>query len=176
MQDNQLWALLISVINTGLTARGITATVQQSYQPTQQGVQTGPSVILSNVTAKRYGSPNNKSVPATGDTATQTESYIVERTIQVGALSIQNPKKPGRTAFDIVDAVSAIMQSEATRNTLRAAGVGIIRIQDIRTPYFLDDKNLHESDPSFDFTVNYTQSNSATVPTVVGYDYGIHPV
>lgn len=178
MTENQVWAVLIGIINTGLTARGLTATVQQGYQPTQQGVQTPPTVALHSISNRRVGSPNNKSlaIPDT-DNATQTQSYWLERVIQVDALSIQDPKRPSRpTPFDLVDAVAAIMQSESTITTLRASHIGIQRVTDLRAPFIADDRDRNEASPNFDFTITYLQSRSETVPAVVGYENGFYHV
>lgn len=172
MSENQIWAALLAVINAGLTARGLTATVQQGYQPTQQGVPTGATVYLYPVTGKRYGSPNNKTI-----NGVQVQTQVMERTIQVNALSIPDPRGASRpTAYDYVVSVSDILQSESGMTALKNAGIGIIRIQDIRNPFFLDDRDRHEAGPSFDFTINYVNTRSESVPEVVGYDYGIHRV
>lgn len=177
MTDNQLMQILLSVISSGLTARGYSATVQQGYQPTQQGVTTGPAVILHNIGNKRYGSPNNKSRWASGDTVAQTESFVLERTYQVDALSIQDPKQPSRpTPFDLVDVTAAILQSELVRATLWASNIGILRITDIRQTSITDDRERNEQSPSFDFTVNYTQSHTGIVPAVIISETGIYPI
>ena len=60
MKDVTLIKLLIKIINTGLAAQGIDVTVKQTFQPTQQGAPSGPSVFVHKLFDRRIGSPQKE--------------------------------------------------------------------------------------------------------------------
>ena len=176
--DNEVWALLIMAIDTSLTAMGLPATVIQSFQPTQQGVEVTPVVALHSIDSKRYGWPEDCSYyDEQTDTIVRRKSYWLERTYQVNALAIQNPATPSApTAFDYIDAVSAILQTMDTQEFLFANGIGILRIQPLRVAYFVDDKGRHEQVPSFDFTLTYQQVQLAAALPITSITGEIYEV
>lgn len=176
MTENEVWAILFEQIGVGLTERDITATVQQGYQPTQQGVQTTAQVSLSPITGRRYGSPMNQSA-LVGEDMKQTQGYWLERTYQVNALSIQDPTDiDAPTPFDILAAVAETLQSESTRAAMMAEGIGILRVQDMRPPFIVDDRDRNESVPNFDFTITYFNSRTTNAAPVDEILVGVHRV
>lgn len=173
MTDNEVQKILFDVIDAGLAARAITGViVQQSYQPTQQGANINNTVLLHPIDSQRYGSPEIKIVGST-----RTESYWLIRTFQVDALALQDVEDTSKpTAFDLVDTVAAILQGPDVRQALIAEGIGIIRIQPLRMSYIIDDRGRNENAPSFDFTINYRQTRTSTVPTTTVINPGLYPV
>lgn len=176
--DNQLFSALIAIINAGLPAWSITATVKQSMQPTTQGVPPGPTVFIFKIGDRRYGS--KKVVDAWNEDLQQqeqTETQQYETTFQISALAIQDPSNvDSLTASDIVNSVAAIMNSDSTIQTLEADGMGIYRITDVRNPYFQDDKGNNEASPSFDFTITHKQVSVTVIPTADPVSIQIYPV
>lgn len=98
-------------------------------------------------------------------TMTHTETQIWTVIFQIDSLWKQNPLDPEfattPTAGDLAQQATAIMQSDATRATLLAAGVGIDRITDVRQPPFKDDSDVFEYGPSFDFCLNFAQTTTS---------------
>jgi len=178
MNNNEVWIILIGVIETGLADMSINASVQQDYQPTQQGAPSSPFVALHNITNNRYGFNKNKTVYDSGaDELNQTQGVIMQRTYQVSAYAIEDPSDDEAvTAYDIVEAVSSIMQSEKTQDTLLASGISIFRVTDIRSPFFTDDKDRNEAAPSFDFVISYSQETITVVNEVSTFEEDIHSV
>jgi hypothetical protein len=178
MTNNEVWIILIGVIETGLTDMSINASVQQDYQPTQQGAPSSPFVALHNITNSRYGFNKNKTVyDADDDNLKQTQGVVMQRTYQVSAYAIEDPSDDEAvTAYDIVEAVSSIMQSEKTQDTLLASGISIFRVTDIRSPFFTDDKDRNEAAPSFDFVISYSQETITAANEVTTFEEGIHSV
>ena len=179
MTDNQLIQLFLPIINAGLIAEGYTGVaVKQANQPTQQGANTIPTVYFFKVNNRRYGflgrrdkwdSVNSKMV--------HTEAQYMECTFQISALVRQSPYSPDKyTASDLVNEVASIMQSDNTRDILNASGVGILRVTDIRNPYFVDDKDQFEASPSFDFILTFEDRRVSTVPIIDAIDYVINAV
>jgi hypothetical protein len=166
--DNEVWALLVAIFNAGLAARGLPAAVLQSYQPTQQGVDSGPVVVLHSIDSKRYGWPEDTSFYDEGANELKTlQGYWLERTYQVNALAIQDPANVSApTAFDYIDAAAAIIQTTETQETLRGNGIGVLRVQPLRVAYIVDDKGRHEQVPAFDFTLTYRQTFTQTAEPI----------
>ena len=156
--DNSLIQLFLPIIQNGLIADGfLDVIVKQANQPTQQGINTGPTVYFYKIGSKRYGylGRYDKWNSGTGKMV-HTEAQYFECTFQISALVLQNPITPNQyTTSDLVTEVSSIMQSDNTRYILNNANVGILRVQDITNPYFVDDRDNFEAHPTFDFTLLY---------------------
>ncbi len=166
MLDNQIFAVLVAALTAGFTALGAAipgpVAVQQSYQPTTQGVNTQNTVFIHKIGDHRYGTVKRETYwePDTdsGGTMVHKETQYYETTFQIDALAIQNPANVTQlTASDIVNYVAAIMQSDATLQTLYDNKLQILRIIDVRNPYFENDKNRFQASPSFDFTLEHEQ-------------------
>jgi len=178
MLDNQLIQLFRPLIQNGLISNGYpNVTVKQNYQPTQQGVNTGPTVYFNKISDRRYGFLKREDVYNTNtNQMVHTESQWYETTFQISALVIQDPKNISYTASDLVNIVAMIMQSDATRIALLNGGAGIYRITDVRNPYFLDDQDRWEASPSFDFTLTHEQVSSIIDPSTNSVVPGIYRV
>lgn len=182
MTDAQLQALIVAQLtlrmpqDTGLaTLAGLT--VAQAFQPEQAGRQSPPTVYFFKVGHRRYGFTGSKVTaldpvpPAPVGTMRQDDVQVYEQRYQFMALVPQSPEAPQRlTASDVVDTVAGIMGSEACRAALQAQGVGILRITDVRNPFFTNDKGRFEADPSFDVVFTHTRTRSTIVPQVSAYD------
>jgi hypothetical protein len=169
MTDNELIQLFLPIIQAGLIADGFPNVVtKQANQPTQQGINSSPTVYFYKVASKRYGFLGRWDK---WDTITSkmvhTESQYYETTFQVSALVRQFPVTPNQyTASDLVNEVASIMQSDNTRAILNASGVGILRVQNISNPYFVDDRDQFEASPSFDFVLVSQGSRVTTTPVI----------
>lgn len=170
MTDNQLIQLFLPIIQAGLIVDGFAGViVKQANQPTQQGVNSSPTVYFTMIDKRRYGYLGRFYAWDSDDSVmVHTESQYMESTFQVSALVRQFPTTPNQyTANDLVYEVSNIMQSDSTLDLLNAAGVGILRVTDIRNPYFTDDRDQFEAVPSFDFTLTYQNSRVMNTPKVL---------
>lgn len=180
MRDNQLYAFLIPIINAGLIARGISATVKQSYQPTPEGINVGTLVTLTKISENRYGFLKREDVWNAGNgNFDHVETQVMESHFQVGAFSIIDPKTETSatlTAADVLYEVTAILQSDAFLLALKAQGIGVLRIQELRNPYFSDDRERFEASPSFDFTITHKRVTIATTPKVDTFENVFIPV
>ena len=169
MNDNQIIAILIQVIRTGLNLFGMNnVSIKQNHQPVQTGVEPGPVVYLHKINAPRYGFPGRKDVfNNTTNVFDHTETIWRTPTFQVDGLATQNPANiTSLTASDIVEATADVLQSSATREALLVSGIGIERITNIRESYFSDERDRFEQSPSFDFTIDYRREFTSTVQEV----------
>lgn len=179
MTDNQIYAILFPLIKGGLTSRGVTGVeVLQNAQPTQQGTPSGPAVFLSMLRPVPRGHVRRDSV-YDRDTGvmSETELQTYEQTYQVNALSAQDPTDVNKlTASDLVKVVRQIVQSSAFIASIRASGLGILRVNELRNPAFVNDKDRFEYSPSFDFTLTYDELYTTGAPVVETVEYNINRV
>lgn len=164
MTENQLYALLQVTLTDGLVATNLPSVdVRQAYQPSITGRPIGPAVLLSNQPSQRYGFLKRDDVwDAEAGRMIHTETQIWTTTFQCGALAEQTPSVDpalALTAGDLVRRASTILQSDAGRGQLQAGGAGVLRITEVRAPYFKNDQDTFEASPSFDFTLCYVQAD-----------------
>jgi hypothetical protein len=179
MLDNTLIALVIATVVAQEAAAGVPNTpIAQAFQPTQQGVNTVPTVYLYKVGDRRYGFVGRTDVwDEQTSRMVHTETQQYETTLQFSALATQNPATPAQyTASDILNLIAAILQSSATVAALEAQGVGVERITAVRNPYFLDDRQRFEASPSFDVVLTHKQIISTTTPVAQSVELRIAEV
>lgn len=177
MLDNQLIQLFLPIIKAELIADGFTnVMVQQMQQPTQQPIPSGPAVYFQKIYDHRYGW--GMTYAKWNTTNSQEENHEPqwhETTFQVSALVVPNVLTPNQyTAADLANEVASIMQSEATRVTLMAQNVGVLRVSEITNPYFQDDRDQFEATPSFDFILTHLQTRISTIPVVSSFEGGLY--
>jgi hypothetical protein len=179
MTETALFTLLISIISAGLVSRGfVGVTVAQAFQPTQQGVPTGPSVHLFRLSDTPLGHVRRDSVwDIPTSLMTDTELQTMLSTFQVSALVTPNPADINAlTAAALVRAVRQVMQSSATIAQLRTNGAAVYRVATIRNPSFRDDRRRNEFSPNFDFTISYDEISMAEAAPVETIELNINRV
>lgn len=178
MLDNQLIALIISIINSGLILRGVNGVqILQSYQPTQQGIIKTPVVLISKLQDIPRGWPQRKDIWDTIQSKEyHTEMQIYESHFQIGTLFPQNPAVNSMTSSDLANTVRQILQSEDCITTLFQNDAQIIRVTEVRNPYFKDDRDLFEVSPSFDIALNHKQSFTNESESILEIKSGIYPI
>ena len=156
MTDNDVIRLFLAELNTQMTALGHTVTILQSYQPTKQGTASSAAMYFHKIGDRRLGSPRRLSEwDALSGAMIDYDTQLMETTFQLSAL-VRQPDT--LTASDILNDAAMVMQSEQFIKTLKADGVGILRIGEIRNPYFQDDRDQFQAMPSFDFIVSYNRT------------------
>lgn len=178
MTDNGLLILLVAGFDALLPARAPYAgVVRQNYQPTQQGASVKPVLYLHKLGDVRRGWVQRKDVydPAADDgrgAFRHYEGQWYETTFQVSALAQQDPSDPNSaTASDLASVGCDIMQSDVMMARLRASGVGVLRVDAVRNPYFVDDEARNEANPSFDFVVTHKRETLDMVPVVESVEF-----
>jgi hypothetical protein len=189
---------------SGIEADTVVVPVLQAYQPTMQGVNTAPALYIHKIGDQRVGFPRKRSkwvttysqletesdqgiatesgigVDADGTQQssmvhTETQRYVT--TFQISALATQDPSTPMQlTASDLVNFAAAVVQSDAFIQAIEAQGVGVLKVFDVRNPYFQDDRGQFEASPSFDMTLCHNMVIVSTVPILVSETLKIYPV
>jgi hypothetical protein len=179
MTDAELINVFRPIIINGLTQSGIMGVVvQQAYQPIQIGVPTGPTVAFFKVGDHAFGSArNNSKWKLLTNEMIRTVEQMYETTFQIEALVPQSPTPEDEmTASDLINTVRAILQDEDAVQTMVSNGIGILRVTEIRNPYFLDDRDQNEASSSFDFILTHTQTITKVVPIIQFTEFDIKRV
>lgn len=167
-----LTALIIPLIQAGLTARGLTAVVKRDQQPRQVGVPTGATIFLHHIGTRPYGFPARQDVWNTNSsTMVHTETQFQWSRFQISGLAPQSPATPtAPIASDYVRAAALTLQSETTCAALLLQNVGVLRISDISSTYFEDDKGQNEENPSFDVLLGHQDILVTSNPVITNFD------
>jgi len=179
MQDFELIRETITVLKAGLAARSLNdALIQQAFQPTQQGTPTPPSIQIYKLNDDLIGHPKIKDVwDRDQEIMVHTESQWMAGTFQLSTLKISDPKMTSQiNAFDLASICVQILNGEKGRLALKAKGIGIDRISQIRNPFFKDDRERFEAQPSFDFTLTHEQVIILASPVVETTEFNIKRV
>lgn len=177
MLDNQLIALVIATIIEQESVANIAGTpIKQAFQPTQQGANSEPTAYIYKISDKRIGSPYRDDVWINNELI-HTELQQYETTFQISVLATQNPSKTNQyTASDIANLIAYILNSDLTIYKLNLQEIGILRVTDVRNPYFLDDRQRYEANPSLDFTLTHKQIVEKLNPVIQYTEFGIYPI
>jgi len=159
----------------------------QNYDPTQQGRNDTAVVYFVKVGHRRYGWKRARAIyvetiptpppPAPIGTMRYEEMQIIEQRYQFAALVPQDNSRPLLpTSADVLDAVAGIINSDRFIAELRARGISVLRITDVRNPYTSNDRDHFEAEPSFDVVFSHQRSRADVEPVVIGYDLNIQRV
>ena len=177
--DKRIVQAVIAVLRIGLDGFGLgSVKVKQSYQPRQSGAEIDPTIYLHKITIDRWGWVGRK------DDYNPQESqfdhidvFYRAATWQVNGLVTQNVSPPSTlTASDIVECAADVLQTEATIMALSDQRIRMEHITQVRETYFLNDRERHQQNPSFDFTLTYMVNRPSVVPPVIGSGGTLHRI
>lgn len=166
MTDKELIIAFASPVETTMTALGTTIQIVSAYQPETQGTETTATIYFSKVADKKIGMAKIlKSFNHTSNKFDKSHVQRYESTFQVEAV-VRNTTASDLTNSDILNMVAIIMNTDEYIQTIASSGVKILRITDIRNPYFKDEREQFQAMPSFDFTLVYNRAIISTVQKV----------
>lgn len=168
MRDSDQIRLFRPLLMGGLASRGYgNVAVIHGNQPTQQGRPPGSYVVFYKIVDNRYGFQRIESArdAATGDQI-RTTTQVIQSTWQVAGVTDQTPDQPADTptTADMLKSTATVMQSPEFQAGLLAGGANVLRIGDVRTTYVDNDRDQHESNPSFDVIITHNDLDVVTIP------------
>lgn len=169
LTDNQFIKIIGPIITSNLITDGYSdVSLKQANQPTQQGINTNPTVYLYKVNSLPVGFRGRLDAwDSMSETMIHTEGQYMESTWQISAFVTQNPAITTLyTASDLVTEISYILQYESTITILSSNGIGIYKIGEIINPYFVNDQDQFYANPSFTFTVSYRNTKTNIIPII----------
>lgn len=173
MTDNDIIKAFLPLLKAGLTANGITADVLQSYQPTMQGARTIDSIYFFKIDDARIGSPGHSSAyNGTTELMDETDTQLHEAVFQFSAW-VRQTTTSTTTAQDLLTTVALIMQTRPFIEAMKALGIGVLRVTELRNPYFKDDRDQYQTSPSFDVSFSYNRSIAWTDDALASIEFNV---
>jgi hypothetical protein len=179
MTDNELIFLLAGQMDAALAQAGWSFLTIQKYQPTQQGIPSDPAVFFEKLFDHPYGHPGNYlSLNADQLGFSETSVQVYESLFQISTLVIQDPMNMSLpTASDVANYIKMYLVTPRSRAVFMAQNVGLLRVTEVRNPYFEDDRHRFEAHPSFDMNLTYLRDIVLPVPgTNIVEEDGIYPI
>lgn len=173
MNDNALSVLIRQSLLPLLAAQGQSALpVIAAQQPTTQG-REALGIYFFQIGDNRYGwqARYDEYDEDSGDQI-HTEEQWHETTFQVMGFAPADPTDLSLpTAKDLTDLAAMLITSQAFVQALRAENVGLQRITQVRMPWFKNDQDNFEANPSFDFTVSHKRTIIQTTPSITTTEF-----
>jgi hypothetical protein len=166
MTDNDLINLLATQMEAAVANAGWNLLVIQKGEPTQQGQPSDGAVYFEKLFDHPYGFPGfNLTLNSNQTDFSETESQWYETRFQISALVTQAPDNLSLpTASDVANYVKMFMASRPTRAALMAQNVGMLRVLEVRNPWFEDDRSRMEASPNFDLVLVHQRDLVVIVP------------
>lgn len=158
LTDNELIAAFIPEISSRMTTYGVPVIIRQSFQPVGQGAETLPTIYLFKIGDKRIGQPTRVNTYNTGlAQMVDDDVQLVESTFQFTGL-VRQTDASAATASDVVNIAAMIVGGAEFINAMRLVGAGVLKVGEVRNPYFTDERNQNAASPSFDLTLVYNRT------------------
>jgi hypothetical protein len=172
--ENTLWEALLPLVGRAAAAFP-DLLVKRAYQPSTQSDGDAPRLLLHRVSSRRYGAQGQRLLR---DHRPDGSLRIRERSIwrnedvyQAVALVNRGPQDSGYTARDVLEHLAEHLQSRAALATLRAAGLGILRIGEVTETPYEDEADVYRFSVGLKFTITYRQTRDREIPAAVTEEF-----
>lgn len=158
-----------------LNVLAIPVKVLQAYRGSiVDGENPGPCVYVYEVISKNHGFRHTRNAPQLDMKVAVEELQYRETMYQMWGYS--PPESEGLTTSDIVGMAAMAMQSERLLAALKAQGIGVLRVTDIRNPIRTNEFERFEANPMFDVTISHRVSVTDVAPALTAGPMEIYPV
>ena len=154
MLERDLSVKLVSVLNTGLAARGITAPVRRAFQPRQSGTPDAAFISFYHVSTVNIGWAESSDVYDAVAGMQNVQTQRKESRYTIGGLAPVLSSSDMTTA-DYVGIAASILQNKAAIELFAQSNIGVQHITTINSVYFEDEKGQNEENPSFDVILSH---------------------
>lgn len=174
--ENLVVISIIEEIEAQLIGQGIDANdleVSRSFQPSDQYAGAAAStkkyqVFLSAITTTNINVERTYKVTTVGSVSTMTAEYRHAEGLvyQIECLTDYDPADENSiSAFHLLTLIKRLLQHYDAIKSLKDKGTFVQNCGDVRPSYTILDRGVFESNPSFDFTVNYSSRYSKSAPS-----------
>lgn len=179
MIDNTLYKVVRDELLAQLSRYGQpTWRVKQNYQPTQQGDTGIGTIYFHKITDTRYGWLQRADAwDMTEEEMRHIESQQIETTLQVSGVLLETADNTsGMLTGDMVKLAAQAFQSDTMMQAMRARGLGVLRVRDVRTIQVVNDQGNFEPSPSFDVVLTHRDTYEEIIAIVNTREINIHAV
>lgn len=167
--ENQIYRDLITIVNTWLQANNITGwKCKQSYQTSLQNC-TNKTILISRVYSRRLGLQGNSDEwDVANNQMVHTEKYRQETMYQFSFFNQRGAEQTVNdlTSSDIGNKLLSFFQSTTGIKAFSMLSYSILKIRDLREPFFKDDSQIYERMPNFDLTIWINQEETSIINTI----------
>lgn len=180
MFDNAIFKLLIPALSNGIARLnlGVGVEIKQNFQPTAQGIDSGPTLYFTKLFDHPYGWPQRSADwdEAAGDYV-QTTRQLMESTFQMTGVYRQSAADTdGLTAADLANVGRGVLQQDETLAELLEGGLSVLRITQVRNVEIINGERQNEALPSFDFVLKHEQVTVTATPRALVKDFRVKSV
>jgi hypothetical protein len=161
--EYQIWGALVTGVTDGLAGLGYAGVdVLQSYQPTIQGAASTGTVYLHRIGGRRLQTQGKRyyqtgEFPATGQIYRREQWQKLE-SFQANAVVREEPGDlVNYTCLDLVSACLTVVQSQSFIDYMLENGITLNFPTEIRQDYFVQEDGSYDKDPSFDFSLMFSE-------------------
>lgn len=173
MLDNQLFALLRQWLLVEAPKRGATIPrLQLRYQPTQQGRSNERTVYMHTISYRRVGQ-RTVAQKWDGTTLVRTETQSMETTMQFSITQPTELDDDALTHGDVLNIVAASLQGDDAIKWFKGYGMSVLRVTDVRHPWFNNDRDQNEATPSFDIVCKHNNVYVDGQPVVTNFNFEV---
>lgn len=183
MIDSKVYFNIIQVLRPLLQRDFPGCLLGRSSQLKIQGTPSNPVVFFEKINDNRYGFPRTdfKLDVADGEDPQlipATTVQVIQTKMQFSALAPQTPENEGTmpSAADVLRRVSMYLSANATIAMLRARGLNVQRIPDVRTPHFSNDHDQFQLNPSLDVIFQHDETLVNDIRAIDAYEAEVHRV
>lgn len=169
MKDNALFTMLKTQLHAGLLSLSPDPIrVLKSYQPSQQGMPSAPTVWLHKIADVRTGFPGvREERDDEAGMMREITTQVMLATFQVSATVITADDDPQAiTAPDVLKQAATVMQSRRFQLAVKAAGANILRIGNITSVDVSGDYVGRDLQPFFEIQINHTDISVTEIPFI----------
>ena len=173
VNERTIWSDAISFIKATPNLTGYEVIQSAQAQVINPNISM---LVLDMVGAPHYSWQGSKDVVKPNGQIEHKEIWYQEYVFQLTALKKKSMLDTGLSQLDVLFMVSSYLNSEAGIQKMTKKGYGIYRITELRTGYYLNDNDVYERQPSFDFTLNRRQEISSFVPAISGIEASVNSI
>lgn len=180
--DDELFVVIRAQLLAGLSKYGYPdIEVSAKQQPTQQGVVAVQkrAIYLEEIHDHRYGFPTETHYTDGNGNLVEVTTQVVEKTFQVSAFAIHNPKEAASSrlmAIDLAHLAAGLLQRPQWARDMSRLGIGVLRVTTVRNPYIKNDMDRQQALPSFDIIFTFTRKLQTPANVLSGAEARIIPV
>ena len=169
-----MWREFVRVFNEAVAVDYPAVEVARSFQPTTQGRQSGPALLIHRTRSRRYGAQGT--ITEIAPDASRAFEHSVWRKEDTIRATFVAPKTAAFDAQDVLETVAAYLQSEGGIVSLARVGIGLLRVNDIDEVPFENEKGAFEYEAGIDCVFTYTQTKTKEIPVIGRVERSIHRV
>lgn len=176
MTENEAFAIIRAQMLSMLRELGyVDVRVIAGRQPNKSG-RIDNSIYYFSIAENRQGIQGRRYNPNQEDVG-HNEREPVTKTVQVQAFRKLGPEDyESYTATDLCAVAKMIFGSLPFIEAVRAQGVSVSNITNIREPEFVNESGDYEKNPSFDVDVGFMRELKPITQWLSGYSETIYPV